>query len=305
MDMFHDLIGSVLITYSALFISLLFVYAFQICLMLAVGFDCKAKGIKRRAMWMVLTVFFPIPTAIIYACVRNSEEKENYKKCVGCNAVLDERVSYCVGCGCGEFVPCEAEKKQKYMKNSKTCLIISIVSYMIYCICIFGFVFSIFSMVDGPMSKIIDDSFFNHSYHSYSDDNFDYEYHYGYESEDKMLYYDREGKSYTDDLMVVYYDRQNNTYTYDDSEYEFVSSDGKKYQGDYSYVDAEGYFYFDAAGYENDAKSTIFYSAKYDCYVDKDDNKYFDALEVSWDKNGNLIDSYEGENLLDEGEPTE
>lgn len=75
MDVFQDVFQSIFVIYAVIFVSVIFAYAFQICLMLAIGFDCKARGIKRRAMWMVLSLLFPVPVAIIYACVRNSEEK--------------------------------------------------------------------------------------------------------------------------------------------------------------------------------------------------------------------------------------
>ncbi len=65
------------------------------------------------------------------------------------------------------------------------------------------------------------------------------------------------------------------------------------------YVDANGYLYFDAAGYENESKSAVYYSAKSDSYVDKDGNIYYQALDVSWDKDGKLVDAYDGEYLLD------
>ena len=80
MNMFSELMQNMMWFYLTLIVSMILIYGFQICLMLAVGFDCKEKGIKRRAMWMILTLLFPVPAAIIYACVRNGEEKENYKK---------------------------------------------------------------------------------------------------------------------------------------------------------------------------------------------------------------------------------
>lgn len=300
MNVFQDLFQSIFIVYAVLFVSIIFVYAFKICLMLAIGFDCRAKGIKRRAMWMVLSLLFPVPVAIIYACVRNNEEKENYKNCLSCGAVLDERVSYCAGCGCGEFAPCEAEKKQKYAKNSITCLIVSIVSYVLSLACILGFYFSAFAMLDDTFDGIINNSVLGGSYNHQIDD-YDNTYHYGYDVDDKTVYYDREGNEYTEDLAVVYYDKNNNTYVIDEGEYRFKGSDGKMYYAGYSYVDEDGYFYFDAAGYENDSKSTVFYSSKNDCYIDSNGVLYYDAEEVSWDKDGKLIDSY-GEYLPYESE---
>lgn len=310
MDIFQNLVGSVFIAYAILLVSVIFVYAFQICLMLAIGFDCRAKGIKRRAMWMVLSLLFPIPVAIIYACVRKGEERENYKKCNACGAVLDDRVSYCAGCGSNEFTPCDPEKKQKYSQNSKTCLIVSIVSYVVSLLCILGFVFGAASMVGNTLDGAVDGikgSIIGGVDNLYDDFDYDYDdsYHYGYEVNGETVYYDREGKPYTDDLAVVYYDKQNNTYSFDDEYYEFKGSNGKNYMSSYCYVDANGYLYFDAAGYENESKSAVYYSAKSDSYVDKDGNIYYQALDVSWDKDGKLVDAYDGEYLLDEVTPTD
>lgn len=308
MNILPDLMQNVMWFYLTLVVGMIFTYGFQICLMLAVGFDCKEKGIKRRTMWMILTLLFPLPAAIIYACVRNGEEKENYKKCNTCGATLAEQVDYCAGCGGNVFTPCEVEKKQKYANNSKTCLIVSIASYVVAIACIVGFAFNAFSMVDNTLGGAMDG--IKGSIIGGADgwsDNYDYDasYHFGYDVDGKTVYYDREGKSCTDDMAVIYYDKQNNTYTFDDENYEFVGSDGKTYMSGYSYVDANGYFYFDAAGYENESKSTIYYSAMSDSYVDKDGNIYFSAIDVSWDKDGNLVDCHEGEYLLDEVTPTD
>ncbi len=300
MNMFSELMQNMMWFYLTLIVSMILIYGFQICLMLAVGFDCKEKGIKRRAMWMILTLLFPVPAAIIYACVRNGEEKENYKKCDSCGATLSDVVDYCAGCGGNTFTPCEIEKKQKYSKNSKTCLIVSIVSYVVSIACIVGFAFNAVSIVNNTLDGAIDG--IKSSVIGGADDfDFDYDesFHYGYDVDGKTVYYDREGKAYTEDLAVVYYDKQNNTYTFNNENYEFVGSDGKTYMSSYSYVDTNGYFYFDAAGYENEANSTIYYSAMSGGNVDKDGNLYFDATGVSWDKDGNLVDSYIGESLLD------
>ncbi len=308
MNMFSGIMQNLMLFYLTLIVSVIFVYGFQICLMLAVGFDCKAKGIKRRAMWMILTLLFPVPAAIIYACVRNGEEKENYKRCNGCGATLVDKVDYCAGCSSNMFTPCEVEKKQKYSSNSKTCLIVSIVSYVVSVACVFCFAFNAISMVDNTLDFGIDslkDSIIGGADDWYDDYDNDYDdsFHYGYDVNGEKVYYDREGKSYTDDMAVVYYDKQNNTYTFNDENFEFVGSDGKTYMPGYSYIDVNGYFYFDAAGYENEANSTLYYSAKFDGYVDKDGNRYFEAAFVSWDKDGNMIDDY-GKYLLDEATPT-
>lgn len=301
--LFTDVMKDMLGLYTSIFGYMIFLYGFQICLMLAVGFDCKAKGIKRQAMWMILTLLFPGIVAIIYACVRNGEEKENYKKCNTCGATLVDRVDYCAGCGSNEFTPCEVEKKQKYSKNSKTCLTFSIISIVVALICFGLFMFNTFSMAGNIGDSILSDSLIGGA-DNWSQE-YEYEsYHYGYEVDGKTVYYDREGKTYTDDTAVVYYDKNNNTYVFNDEEYEFTGSDGEAYMAGYSYVDVNGNFYFDAAGYENEANSTIYYSAMSDGCVDKDGNRYISALDASWDKDGNLVD-FDGEYVLDEVTPTE
>ncbi len=46
MNMFSELMQNMMWFYLTLIVSMILIYGFQICLMLAVGFDCKEKGIK-------------------------------------------------------------------------------------------------------------------------------------------------------------------------------------------------------------------------------------------------------------------
>lgn len=104
--------------------------------------------------------------------------------------------------------------------------------------------------------------------------------------------YDRLAKAYTYDY-VPYYDTDGNKYSYSfDSStqkgtYTNVST-GEAFENEYSFVDENGYFVYDKEHSfieQKDVKNVK-------TYKDATGQIYYWASGVSWDENGNLLDSY-------------
>lgn len=268
--------------------------AFSTLLMLAVGFDCKAKNNDKKTMWMVLTFFFPIIAGIVYACTRNKSSVPQMMNCPNCGAYLDSSMQYCPNCNNTYFPAMDGAKAEaaKNSKNSKICFGVSVGVYVV------SVILSIImlSSVIPQMLNIIDDNFDNAI--DGIEDSFDYDYnyddsylHYGFDVNGKTVYYDRNGNSYSDADDVVYYDRDGNTYTYDEDSYQFETPSEIEYNSLYCYVDREGYFVFDKAGAFL-GEPSILDTDNYMVFRDKKGNIYYYADSVSWDADGNMIDNY-------------
>lgn len=266
--------------------------AFSTLLMLAIGFDCKAKNNDKRTMWMVLTFFFPIIVGIIYACTRNKNSIPQTKICPNCRAVLDGSMLYCPNCN-NTYFPVEDESRAAALKNSKNSKICFGVSVGVYVVSIILSVTMLVTIVP-KMYQMIEGSFdetiggFEEGY----DYDYDYDLHYGFYVNGETVYYDRNGNTYSDAEDVLYYDRDGNTYTYNDDSYQFKTLSDVEYNALYCYVDSEGYFVFDKADAVFDEPSMIESDDDYYIYHDKKGNTYYYAIAVSWDANGNMIDDY-------------
>lgn len=105
------------------------------------------------------------------------------------------------------------------------------------------------------------------------------------------LNYDRTGTAYSFS-PVPYFDESGNKYSYSfDSEslkgYYTNLATGQKFENDYSFVDENGYYVYDAE--HNFVKQT---DAKYNYqYMDSDGKIYYWASGVTWDEQGRLHDS--------------
>lgn len=110
--------------------------------------------------------------------------------------------------------------------------------------------------------------------------------------EHSLFSYDREGNAYTYDY-VPYYDKEGNKYSYSfDSDmqkgtYTNVNT-GDEFNNEYCFVDENGYFVYD-----NGHKFVLQKNAKYsNQYMDSDRKIYYWASGISWNKNGEMLDSY-------------
>lgn len=292
--------------------AIVFFVLFKVMVMIAVGFDCKSRGVKDKTLWMVLTFFFTIIAGIVYACRCNDLEKNVPKLCVNCNTTVAPNCISCPNCSNTVFVDYQINNKDKITKKRKTSLIIAVISIVISVVFYSAMVYSSVEMFGGwdAVKKGDLTEFYNkfdefndysvpfESFEEQFDTNYDYydEYdaddHFGYNVNGETVYYDKTGKAYTDDDDVLYYDSDGNSYEYDDDEYLLVDEKGKTYNLDIAYIDEKGNLYFDISGglITIDEGSSFYYQ-------DGEGNKYFNIFSVSWDKDGNMVD-YKGELLL-------
>lgn len=287
MSIYTDILGNMMAIEA---LSSLLSLSFSTLLMLAIGFDCKAKNNDKKTMWMVLTFFFPIIVGIIYACTRNKNSIPQTKICPNCRAVLDESMSYCPNCN-NTYFPVYEESRAAALKNSKNSKICFGVSVGVYAVSIILSVIMLVTIVPTMIDSILDNTIddiqggFDYDF----DDH--YELHYGFDVNGETVYYDRNGNTYSDEEDVVYYDKNGDTYTYDADNYVFETASGVEFDSLYSYVDGDGYFVFDKAGAYLD-EPAIIADDDYMALHDKKGNVYYYADFVSWDANGNLIDNY-------------
>ncbi len=104
--------------------------------------------------------------------------------------------------------------------------------------------------------------------------------------------YDRLGKAYTYE-NVPYYDKKGNKYLYSfDSKsqkgYYTNISTQKTYENEYSFVDEDGYFVHDEE--HNFERQEDIENVR--TYKDSSGKIYYWASNISWDKDGNLLDIY-------------
>lgn len=276
-----------------------FLIAFRVLFMLSIGFDCKSNKNQKQAMWMVLTFFFPLIAGIVYACTRNKPPVNATKVCGTCGAVIDGSMTFCPHCGNSNFV--FSDNTTDMVKHKRTANVlfgVSVGSFVIAVILYCVFAFNIFSVALDDMPDSLDGI-------DIEDFDFSYGYNekYGYTDEKgNTVYYDRLGNAYNESEDVLYYDAHGNVYTYEADEFAFESANDVEHYEDYCYVDADGYFYIDVVAEESDSgmRETISYDENTGYYADKDGNTYYLAYEISWDKDGNLVDSYTGDILENE-----
>lgn len=99
----------------------------NIFIMLAVGFDCKSKGLKNKAGWMALTFFIPI-SAIIYLCVRNSSAKKEVPLyCNTCGFTAQPNSKMCPRCGNYSLQEYQIVNSKENRKSAILCLVLAII----------------------------------------------------------------------------------------------------------------------------------------------------------------------------------
>ena len=119
--------------------------ASQVLIMLAVGADAKALGVKDRTLWMVLSFFIPI-CAIVYLCIRKTLTKSVPKYCPNCGATSPPNAVACVQCGNPMLMDYQVADAPKHQKSAKTFMISGIIAYVLAVVILlvgyFGFFFS-------------------------------------------------------------------------------------------------------------------------------------------------------------------
>ncbi len=283
-------------------VSILVSLAFSVLFMLSIGFDCKSRNDKKQGMWMALTFFFPLIAGIVYACTRNKKPTaEATKVCASCGAVIDSSMTFCPACGQQNTFSDDGSVRKKYKKTSNILFGVSVVVYVVDLILCIVLAVSMFTTVFDTVEDILDDSSLT-DYDYYYDYDYDYDFsysdHYAYTENGVDVYYDRLGNAYYESDDVVYYDEQGNTYTYDEDEFSFETANDIEYYEDYCYVDENGYFCIDMTAVNSSGEEeSITFDEDTLYYSDSNGKSYYWACEVSWDKDGNLVDSYTGDAL--------
>lgn len=111
-------------------IALILAIVFRVAMTLCIGFSCKARAAKNQTAWMILTFFFPIIAPFIFLCVKDSIRKKCPKLCISCGATVHPDTIACPNCGNAVFQDYTVTEEQRYKKNSKTLLIVSIIVFV-------------------------------------------------------------------------------------------------------------------------------------------------------------------------------
>lgn len=159
----------------------LFSIVFRVLITVSIGYACKARAAKNQIGWMVLTFFFPIIASFVFLCVKDSIRKKAPKLCVNCGITVHPDTIACPNCGNAVFQDYSVTEEQRYRKNSKILLIISIISFVI------SIVFSVITFMEvlnqvppfdensdsyGDFNEF-DDDYYNEYFEDYFDDYFD------------------------------------------------------------------------------------------------------------------------------------
>lgn len=252
---------------------------FNILMAVAVNLDCRARNIMARKSYTILALFFPLIVGIVYAVKRKGAQKAS-KICGGCKNKVGPYANKCPHCGSYTLYEYKNPK-------AKTLSIISIILCVIGCVC---FVFS--SVVSFPdyvetAKETVNGYVNDDEYEEYDDTDIGY----------SELSYDRSGVAYSNPYDVLYYDRDGNTYTLDG---DFMNTQTQeRYASDGCFVDSEGYFCYIDNGSLTVLSDDPFSYTDYDdsgkeiavnvTYQDSDGNKYYSAQYVSWNYSGTMI----------------
>lgn len=243
-------------------------YLFNILLAVAVNLDCRARNIQRRKMWTIITLLIPLVGGIVYAIKRKGEKGE-YKQCASCGQKEPASRNQCSKCGGFTLVDYKHPK-------SKMLQTISIVLAVGAIIC--GIV-DYASVVPSTVKEI------QKEYNQMASGEDDEEIPEAPITENE-LYYDANGRAYSDLFDVKFYDKEENTYLYcyDDTDgvYFLREKDNKKYSNmNNCYVDKDGYFYYDS----NESVT----ATDNNTFKDKEGNIYYLAESVTWSYDGTML----------------
>jgi hypothetical protein len=150
--------------------------ASRVLLMLAVGFDCKGRGIANKSTWMALMFFFPIIVGIVYLCQYKKEKKLVPKICTACGTSVASEVGICPVCGRNQFADYLLPDRDKNFKARKVTLIVGII---VFIISVVMYICTTYASV-GLLEKLVEsDNSFGDNYSDFynfsSDDIDDYE----------------------------------------------------------------------------------------------------------------------------------
>ncbi|MDE5604812.1 MAG: hypothetical protein K2I73_04425 [Eubacterium sp.] len=245
-----------------------------VSIIIAVSNDSKGRGVKNRELWTRRTLLSPFIIGLVYYFQKDSLETEAAKICVNCGADFDDNKYVCPNCRGTQYTFGEVPNKAVYLAKAKKWAKISVISFVVY-IVMMASVFVAAAVLPEPEPENIESD----------------ACHFVYVVDGVDTYYDMLGNSYNDPNDVLYYDRFGNVYQYHRENGTFTCN-GYEYFSYSSYVDKNGYFVYD------DNRTLTYVDIGE--WMDSDNNIYYNYFCASWDSEGNLIDSFTGEPLIDE-----
>lgn len=261
---------------------------------LFIKFSSEYRNEQISALWYVLAFFFPVIAVIAHLIVRKNYNSAGMKVCAQCGEKLPPSYQVCPRClaPLGEYDETAEHNKEKKAKGMLTAFFVS------FAVTIIAYALFVGLAVYGYIAAFDDD---------YSDD---YSSRIAVIQQDgSRVYYDKMGVAYNDPKDVVLYSKDGDSFIFDEETYCYVGKDGGEYYACYSFVDADGWFYYDKdyeiewasdEEYENTdelpdfseffSKDSDDEEKYYECiYTDSKGNLYYDANEASWNENGELI----------------
>ncbi len=261
---------------------------FRVLLTIAVFLDCKAKNIAAKASYTIATFFFPVLAGIIYAVKRKTAQKA-FKICKTCGKRVGAHTNTCPSCG-GLFLAEYKPPKEKLLKTISIILcVIAVAGEAVY------MVIDLPSQIDEVKEMISDNADYDGEVEN------EYDYDDDIELGSSELYYDRDGRAYSNESSVLYFSESEESYKYIAEENCFINTEsGNKIQSDDSYVNGEGYFCIIKEGMTHleDDPYTYTISAGTDgtqpvtvdvTFSDEEGNIYYRATEATWNYSGETL----------------
>lgn len=271
---------------SALLLALPFL--FRIFLTVAVFLDCKARNIAAKTSYTIATFFFPIIAGIVYAVKRKSAQKA-FKVCKTCGKRVGAHTNTCPSCG-GLFLAEYKHPKEKVLKTISIILcVIALISEVAYT------AMDLPSEIESVKSIISDDEDYEDEVEN------EYDYDDDIELGSSELYYDRDGRAYSNESSVLYFSESEDSYKYISEEDCFINTEsGNRIKSEDAYVDDNGYFCIRKEGMthlDNDPYTYTISGSEGGTaaisidvtYSDEEGNIYYRATEVTWNYSGETL----------------
>ncbi|MBR3148601.1 MAG: hypothetical protein IKF64_00370 [Eubacterium sp.] len=301
---------SVLVLGILYIVTILLAIAFRVCFAFSINYDSRARNIRATTAFTVLTVFFPIITGIVYACMRH-DAQQNTKFCASCNTLVDGAIKMCPECKGMVFKRAPHPETVKFVKRSVSLFVAAVIIF--FCglgvsaaetvIAVKLGADAIRSYDKGGFDKWA--GYFIDEFASSADKekSADAENQDGEEAETSeqseedttadidsiignLTYYDRDGKAYKNAVDVPYYSKDGKIFYYvkEPDLTQYFIEEGSKTKLDIKrcFVDKDGYFIFDEKG-EITLNDDIVTAS------DKDGNTYIPASLAIWNEKGELI----------------
>ncbi|MCM1365386.1 MAG: hypothetical protein NC122_06605 [Faecalibacterium sp.] len=242
---------------------------------LVIFFSTKYRNGEHKVIYYVLAVFFPIIALIVFAIKRKEMNGVGMKVCPSCHRKYPQEFVTCYQCNI-ELPPFNAKKKNA---EKTAAIVLSVVFAFTFAFSLVENVTYIADTVITMISGISDDNDYEDWYGN------GYSYRKGFKDESgEICYYDMKGNAYSDPDEVALYNKDGVKFVFSNATEMYQGTDGTSINAFNAYVDETGYII------------SLDYDELYagvNGYVDEDGNKYYDAMSVSWDKDGKMITEWE------------